>query len=498
MARLLIPVALVAALIAVLVVVSSGGDESHRVRATLDAAQDVIPGIEVRTAGQKVGKVDGVETTKDGRAEVTLTLDDAIWPLPTGTKIRPRFGSSISYSGRWIELELPRSNRGTVAENGEIEAVSAVEVDRLLGAFDADTRVDLGQTVRRGGATLDRSRKGLTGTIERTPATLGQVNALFRDLSANKDDLHQLLVSTDRVVSTMAGADGSVGQILDGAARTFRATNDRAADLERILQDTPSVLVQGRRTLAKAEVTLDKAQQLTKAINPGVISLRRTARPLNDVLDTLTDIGPTARTTLATARPGFAAHRDAARPPARSGPTLKSTTEEAGRQSECIRPYTPEWRGMASTWTSFLSYGDSQDKYARALATALPFPNALPMVPPALESLVNVVFPRPPGQNAGQPWFIPECGVGEGVLSAGQRPRNGRAPRAEEAMKARIAIAAALAVSAVGVGAVTFGGGGGGPLLDLELNNASGIRKGTLVKVGGARVGVVDSVARSD
>jgi len=419
---------LIGALVVATIVVSDG-DDRHTVRARLDAATDVIPGIEVRSAGHKVGSVKSVDVSRQGKAEIELAIDDEIWPLPTGTRIRPRAGSSIAYSGRWIALDLPRTSRGMITEGGIVDAESAVEVDRLLAAFDARTRDDLRDTVRTTAANLQRSRRGLTGVIERTPPALAQVNALFRDLAASESDLHTLLRSTDRVVNTMVAADGAVDEILRGAAITFAATNDRAHRLEQLLVRTPPVLVQGRRTLARVDHTLKDVQRLSGRLAPGVTALRRTAPPLNRTLKTLTAVGPTARATLATARrasPDLVTTLDAVRS---LTPDLKTLTAGAGRQLECIRPYSPEIAGMASTWTSFLAHGDSQDKYARTLVTALPFPNAMPVAPPALDSLVNVAFPRPPGQLAGQPWYLEECGVGEGVLSIANDPEINPAQR---------------------------------------------------------------------
>lgn len=423
MARRFIPVAGIAVVVvAVVALLSAGGGDRHTVHATLSAANDVIPGIEVRSAGQKVGEVSEVNATKDGRAHVTLALDDAVWPLPAGSSIRPRLGSSVAYSGRWIALDLPRHSSGTIPEGGSIHATTAVEVDQVLSTFDLPTRRNLARTIAAGANLANRAKTGLARTLDRTPPALAQVDGLFRDLTASESDLHQLLRSTDRVVDAMVATDPGIETLISGAATTFSATADRAQRLEELLQRTPPVLVAGRKTLATADRTLGKARTLAVGLRPGLASLRRSAAPLNDLLAGVLDIGPTARATLAAARQGSPSLSRLLARVRRLSPQLKSAADQAGPQLACIRPYSPEIAGTASTWTSFLSYGDTQDKYARVIATALPFPNALPTVPPGLQTLVRDVFPRPPGQNAGQPWYLPECGVGEGVLSATNDP----------------------------------------------------------------------------
>jgi hypothetical protein len=107
-------------------------------------------------------------------------------------------------------------------------------------------------------------------------------------------------------------------------------------------------------------------------------------------------------------------------------PQLASIGGQGATELACIRPYAPEAAGLASTWTSFLQYSDHHDKYARVNGGAYPYPSSeTPLSSAAVVQLVpslKYVFPAPPGEVAGQPWFIPSCGVGPSSLDATQDP----------------------------------------------------------------------------
>jgi hypothetical protein len=96
----------------------------------------------------------------------------------------------------------------------------------------------------------------------------------------------------------------------------------------------------------------------------------------------------------------------------------------------CIRPYAPELAGFSSTWSGIGSYFDKTGHYVRVNVIQTP------VTPGTTETSAQVVagssgslsyaMPRPPGLNAGQPWFQPQCGAGPGALDPSTDPEAGR------------------------------------------------------------------------
>ena len=75
---LAIAVGIVGVLVALIVGVGAGDDESgeYKVRAIFNNAAFAIPGEDVMIAGARVGSIDGLEVTDDLRAAVILKIDD--------------------------------------------------------------------------------------------------------------------------------------------------------------------------------------------------------------------------------------------------------------------------------------------------------------------------------------------------------------------------------------------------------------------------------------
>ena len=86
---------------------------AYSVRAIFDSAAFVLPGLDVKVAGVKVGAVDGVELTDDNQAAVTFTITDAGFKdfrKDATCTIRPQ----ALIGERYIECELtqPRPDGG--------------------------------------------------------------------------------------------------------------------------------------------------------------------------------------------------------------------------------------------------------------------------------------------------------------------------------------------------------------------------------------------------
>jgi ABC-type transporter Mla subunit MlaD len=432
-ARRIVAAAVALAVVAAAWVVLSR-DDRHRVTLVTDSAESVIPGLHVRAAGRPVGTVEEAAVTRDHKARLVLRLDDEIWPLPVDTKMHLRFGGTIKFTDRYLELRRGRA-RATIPEDGVLPARSftrPVEFDEFFATFDRPTRRSLERTLDAGGPALHSARTALPAALRDAPAGLREVEGVFADLGDDPRALQTLARSADAVVHAVRRADPGVGALVSGAAGTFDAVARESQALRATLDAAPGTLASTRRVLAQADGTLARAGTFTRRAAVGVRRLRGVTRPLAGVLGTVLRVGPDAQRALATTRaagPDLDAFLERART---LMPGLASIGRQGATQLRCIRPYSPEIAGFFSTWgPGAFGSSDGKDTYLRASLGTFPFPDALPFGSGTFTRLypVKMAFPRPPGDLAGQPWYQPECGVDASAYDADADPESNLGPR---------------------------------------------------------------------
>ena len=416
----------VAAAIAAVVLLGGDDDRGHVLHATLPEAANVIEGQEVRAGGKVIGTVDGMEAVQRGRAaRVTLRItDEDVWPLPRGTTFTVRWGGTATFYNRHVLVKPGPRNAASLPDGGTIPARDfrvPVEFDQLLSNFDSGVRRDLKGMVDRSGPALQASRRGLAGTLDRAPGALDQGQALLRELTAERGSLDATIRSTDRVIGAVKRANPGISPLIESAASTFSAIADRSGELERTVAGLPPALRQVRDTLPRADRTLNAVRDLAADIRPGVRELRAVATPIDATLASLQRVTPDARRTLRTVRTRGDGITAFASRLTTLAPQLSRTADEAITAVKCVRPWTPEIVALALNWGDFMSWSDGKDKILRAqIQNFLPAPsNSMTYTPAEAKKVfpqMRYGFPRPPGYNAGQPWFIDECGAGKDAI----------------------------------------------------------------------------------
>jgi ABC-type transporter Mla subunit MlaD len=408
--------------------VTRGDEPRHLVVLTPDAT-GVVPGLRVRAAGVIVGSIESATVTHEHQARLVLALDDEAWPVPSDSAVELRFGGTIKYSDRYLELARGRSSSvfadGAVLPPGRFSR--PVEFDRFFGTFDTTTRRDLNRFIDNGGRSLARIRSSLPDALEQTPPALEAVDAALGDLGADPQALGALVRSSEAVVDAVHRAAPGLSDAVAGAAVTFDAVADEADALRRTLAETPGTLAATRAFLARADTTLRRATTFAADAAPGIGRLRALTGPLAATLATVDRVAPDAIRTLRTVRAsGPALDTFLTRTAMLLGP-LGSVGRQVAKQVSCIRPYAPELAGFFSTWAGAWGDSDGKDTYLRAQFGTYPFPNTLPYDTATLTSLypqVKMAFPRPPGDLAGRPWFQPRCGIDERAYDPAADPES--------------------------------------------------------------------------
>jgi ABC-type transporter Mla subunit MlaD len=427
----LAPAALAAVALAIIVLASSSGGAGYDLFVTVPDATNALAGQEIHAAGRTVGHIASIEPVEHGRAvRIELQLNQSAWPLPRGSKFALRWGGTISYSNRYVALTKGPAAAPALREGQTLSAADfaiPVEFDQLIGTFTPPVRAGLKSFLDNAGTTFRVAQPDLRRAIAGAPPALAQAGAVLQDLDANESAMNTLLVSTDHVVSAVNSANPGVGQLVSGAATTFSAIASQTNALKQALSAAPPTLVAARQTLAHANSTLGTARTLLSRLAPGVQQLQLLAGPLDTALGTLVTVGPDAVQTVRSAR----AAAPALTPLLGKLTTLMPELGSIGRQSvnelSCIRPYTPDIVAFFSNWADWLSTTDRQDRYGRANAESLlpagyNFDTSTPAQAAAEFPGLRYGFPRPPGYNAGQPWFLPQCGAGPDALNPADDP----------------------------------------------------------------------------
>lgn len=418
-------------LVAVVALLVLGGS-GHTLRAAFDSGVQAVPGQEVRIAGRKVGRIRSVDEV-DGEAIVKLDIsDDDAWPLPRGTTARLRFGSTSGYALRYVELHPGPESAPALADDGLLgraQTTTPVELDQVYRMFRGRARADLGGLVDELGQTFGPQAKPLSSALRDAPEGLEQTTAVLDELSADRRALRTLVVAGDRTASALAAREGPLGEAIGGAAQTFDAVATRATAVRGALERFPLTLTTSRATLHRLDGSITGLQDLVGELRPGATALRRMAPAARGALTELRAVAPLTERTL---RRGTSAAPELTRL-LRTGtpflPRLGSALDRLAPMAGCLRPYTPELAGFLSTWTGYPKNYDSSGHYARILVQVPPVPVGSPLSSEqavrAHGGNLSYAMPRPPGLNAGQPSFQPQCGAGRDALDPAKDPERG-------------------------------------------------------------------------
>lgn len=405
----------------------------YDVRATFAYAPNLFSGLDVRVDGLDVGKIKKVEQVDDS-AIVTLGIHDERYaPLHQGTTATLRFGTTIGNATRIIDLEPGPSTAPELPNHGIVDnshTVEATEFDEVFDTLDAKTRRALQGTLKGTGDTFGPRAKQLASGVEASGRGLRAVGGLASDLARDQIALRALVANTARVSSTLAARRRAISDLVSVASATFdefaRNTDGITGSLERF----PPAVREARTTLGHLDGTVGRLDTLTEDVRPGAAQLGGLARDLRPALASLREAVPAALAAFDTARTAAPRVTSLLRESVRfSVPAAPALTELAPIVG-CLRPYAPEIAGLLSTWTGFTRNYDGLGHLARLWGNFGPTSlNATPPVDSATYTRLTgqrYALVRPPGYNAGKPWYMPECGAGPEGLDPSKDPEDGK------------------------------------------------------------------------
>lgn len=435
--------------------VESTRTQPYHVQAEFTTAFNLVSGLPVDVDGQQVGMVSGVKYVNDGADGSTIVdigiSDSHYYPLHAGTTVETRWGSTIGNGTRRLDL-VPGPAGAPVIRNGGVietkDTTPAVDLDQVINVLTAKTRTRLTGMLSQLGKGVKGEAPAIHATLSSAPPAFGAANNVLSDLAANTYALKGLVANGDRLTTTLAQHAPAIENLVSGAGTTFATIAAHANGVQQSIQDLPGALTQARSTLVRLDTSVDTLTGLITDIRPGAAVLSPLAVSMRPALAQLASLVPTGVATLrqATAAAPSITHLLQVGAPFMS--KLQSATSQLGPMLACIRPYAPEagsaivgagsWMStyvrVAPNGTPGITYtGAADGPYVeqhgvRAMPeVSLAADHAtVGLSTSAFAALANKQYaqPRPPGLSVGQPWYLPQCGVGPESTNPADDPVN--------------------------------------------------------------------------
>jgi phospholipid/cholesterol/gamma-HCH transport system substrate-binding protein len=300
--RALVLAALAVAAIVLAGVLIFGGAGTYTVSARFLNAGQLVKGNPVQSGGAPIGSVAGIEITRDGQAEVKLSIEDDHAPLRQGTRASIKQLSLSGIANRYVELVMPPAGRAEIDDGGSIgtdRTTTAVDLDELFNTLDPKTRKAL-QGFFKGSARQFRGRgaQARAGFRYLNPA-LATSSRLFGELSRDHPALERFLVDSSRLVTALAERRDDLAALIGNLNGATRALGSEKAALAESIGRLPPFMRRANTTFVNLRSTLDDLDPLVEASEPVAAELGpfldQARRFANGARPTVRDLSRTVR-----------------------------------------------------------------------------------------------------------------------------------------------------------------------------------------------------------
>ncbi len=365
--RVLAAAALIAAVavVAVLALGSRGG--SYTVHARFQNASQLVKGNLVQVAGASVGKIEAIDLTPDGQADVRMKITDAGYrPLRRGTKAIIREASLSGVANRYVDLQLPPADhQQTIPTGGVIDqtdTTTAVDLDQLFDTFDPKTRKALSGVIRGFGSSYaGKGEQANAGWAYLNPS-LAASSRLFKALDSDTPALQRFVTASSQLVGDLAARRANLAGLVDHLATTTGAIGHQKQALSTAIGDLPGFMRRADTTFVNLRATLDdltplvdESKPVAKKLRPFLAELRPLARDARPTLRDLSRLvrSPGAANDLIELTKSSVPLRNAAvGPTKRNGkqrdgafPASTQALKVAAPELATARPYAPDLTG---------------------------------------------------------------------------------------------------------------------------------------------------------
>ena len=251
----------------------------------------------VKIAGIEVGTVTGIERIDDNVVRVTMKIDDdsygKLGSHPTA-RVEPR----TILGGRYA-VEIHPSGSGSFSGDIPVaDTAEPTELDQVLEALPATTRVALQGLVGELGPTLNRADQPLGQLADQSPPTLRKGADILTAARGTRpgQDLPTAIRGLEQTAGVLTAKSGQLDAIVRDLNSTAVVLAKHRAALNQTVANLPSALHQAGPGLAGLSVSIDRLEKAARALRPS-------APKVADLLAELDPALAEARPVLAQLRP---------------------------------------------------------------------------------------------------------------------------------------------------------------------------------------------------
>jgi len=265
------------AILAVAVIVLSGGS-SYTVHALFQNASQIVNGDQVQVAGNAVGSVSNISLTKNGLADLTLTIDNgSLTPLHQGTEATVRLTSLSGIANRYVELRLGPATNPTIKNGGTISytnTTSAVDLDELFNTLDAPTRKGLQNVLQGSASQYDGQGQKMRAAWQYLNPAIASSSVLFSELNRDTSKFTRFITKTGSLLNDLASRSGSLSGLVSNLNTTTQALAAQRQNLALSLQKLPGFMRLANTTFVNLRNALDDLTPLVNDSKPVAPKLR--------------------------------------------------------------------------------------------------------------------------------------------------------------------------------------------------------------------------------
>jgi phospholipid/cholesterol/gamma-HCH transport system substrate-binding protein len=242
--------------------------KGYRVTVTLPDADNLVFQSDVRMAGVRVGKIEGLKVA--GRhAKATLQFnDEGVIPLHEGATVTVANKTLIEET----YLDVKDGTGPALADGAKLApGASSVQLNDVLTSLDQPTRDKLGSMLRSSGLAT----KGTKEEVDYLLTGLGGLgrngNVALEAVADQSQDLAELTRNVSAVLRALDTQQGRIVQLATDSDAVTASTAAQRADIEELVRALPPFM----------DTTRDATDDL-----------QRLAKPLNKVAKNLDDAAP--------------------------------------------------------------------------------------------------------------------------------------------------------------------------------------------------------------
>ena len=263
--------ALVIAVVAVALIIFSGGSSYH-VYAEFQDASQLVTGDQVDVAQAPIGSVSNISLTPNGLARVQLNISDSSYiPLRQGTIFTVRVPSLTSVANRYVELRLPSGNAPAIKNGGTITPAytnSAVDLDQIFNTLNPPTRKGLQQLIQGTASQYKGEGAKAQAAWRYLNPAIASTSVLFEQLNRNTGSFTNFLVKTGNLMSTIAQRQADLSALVQHLSTTTSALANQHVALGQSIQRLPGFMRLANTTFVNLRTALNDLTPLVNASKP--------------------------------------------------------------------------------------------------------------------------------------------------------------------------------------------------------------------------------------